>query len=203
MSETCERRDWRVRDPTWRKRDPTWRKSEKFGEKVNFGRFYYYLCHGSRVRLTVAPEMYGLAGSWVQVSGQGTSRCWPGPSLCSGTGNLSDSDTLGSPCNEQHWVTFASHVTVPRTSLTLNRSSFKLQNVSKVSILRLGQRAIAVAASGPVFPRLMTAATVTQTEHATRRRLCSDRDGAWAAASTGRLGLGRDPGGTTLSWGIH
>ena len=35
-AETCERRDWRIRDPTWRKRDPTWRKSDEIGEKVNF-----------------------------------------------------------------------------------------------------------------------------------------------------------------------
>ena len=41
LPETCERRDWRIRDPTWRKRDPTWRKSEKIGEKVNFvGKFF-------------------------------------------------------------------------------------------------------------------------------------------------------------------
>ena len=26
LPETCERRHWRIRDPTWRKRDPTWRK---------------------------------------------------------------------------------------------------------------------------------------------------------------------------------
>ena len=36
LPETCERRDWRIRDPTWRKRDPTWRKSEKVCDKVNF-----------------------------------------------------------------------------------------------------------------------------------------------------------------------
>ena len=31
LQETCERRDWRIRDPTWR-RNPTWRKSEKSDE---------------------------------------------------------------------------------------------------------------------------------------------------------------------------
>ena len=36
LPETCERRDWRIRDPTWRKRDPIWRKSGEIGEKVNF-----------------------------------------------------------------------------------------------------------------------------------------------------------------------
>ena len=36
LPETCERRDWRIRDPTWRKRDPTWRKSDELGEKANF-----------------------------------------------------------------------------------------------------------------------------------------------------------------------
>ena len=35
LPETCERRDWRKRDPTWRKRDPTSRKSDTVGEKVN------------------------------------------------------------------------------------------------------------------------------------------------------------------------
>ena len=34
--ETCERKAWRIRDPTWRKRDPTWRKNDEIGEKVNF-----------------------------------------------------------------------------------------------------------------------------------------------------------------------
>ena len=36
LPETCEHRDWRIRDATWRKRDPTWRKSDEIGEKVNF-----------------------------------------------------------------------------------------------------------------------------------------------------------------------
>ena len=36
LQETCESRDWRIRDPTWRKRDPTWRKSDEIGEKANF-----------------------------------------------------------------------------------------------------------------------------------------------------------------------
>ena len=33
LSETCERRDWRIRDPTWRKRDPTWRNSNESWRK--------------------------------------------------------------------------------------------------------------------------------------------------------------------------
>ena len=42
LLETCERRDWRIRDPTWRKRDPTWRKKDEIGEKVNFvGEFVF------------------------------------------------------------------------------------------------------------------------------------------------------------------
>ena len=36
LPQTCERRDWRIRDPTWRKRDPTWRKSDPTWRKSEF-----------------------------------------------------------------------------------------------------------------------------------------------------------------------
>ena len=43
LPETCERRDWRIRDPTWRKRVPTCRKSDEIGEKANFvGEIFIY-----------------------------------------------------------------------------------------------------------------------------------------------------------------
>ena len=35
-SETCERRDWQIRDPSWRIRDYTWRKSAESGGKMDF-----------------------------------------------------------------------------------------------------------------------------------------------------------------------
>ena len=43
LPETCNRRDWRIKDPTWRKRDPTWRKRYKIGGKVNFVREFFYI----------------------------------------------------------------------------------------------------------------------------------------------------------------
>ena len=60
---TCERRDWRIRDPTWRKRNPAWRKSNKVGENVIFvGEMFLFVAESELLCQGVEPGENRLSG---------------------------------------------------------------------------------------------------------------------------------------------